>query len=258
MSFSQHAIHQGYQGQRIASPGRSDSEQKMNIGELERVVSVGLGSLLVAHAIKHPSIINGMLGLIGGAMTYRGATGHCPAYHALGVKPDSATAASHPLNRPIVVEKYTAIERTPDDIYAYIREAKNMAEFMPNVKSVEELSPGVWEWTAEGPGKAVFRWKSQLTDQIPGKRLAWETLPGSEMTSRGATELTPGSSERGTTVKFTMEYVPPMGLLGEAVGRITGHSPQAHAGRHLQLMKEILEAGEKATIKGQPRGRPRK
>jgi hypothetical protein len=56
-----------------------------NVGRTERWLSILGGAALVMRGMQRPSMMNALLGLGGVGLLYRGITGHCPAYEALGV-----------------------------------------------------------------------------------------------------------------------------------------------------------------------------
>jgi uncharacterized membrane protein len=52
-----------------------------------------------------------------------------------------------------------------------------------------------------------------------------------------------------------MEYNPPGGVVGALVARLFGESPEQEMDEDLGRLKQTLEAGEIATVTGQPSGR---
>jgi hypothetical protein len=52
-----------------------------------------------------------------------------------------------------------------------------------------------------------------------------------------------------------MEYNPPAGSLGAAFAKLFGREPGQQINTDLNRFKQIMEAGEIATVKGQPSGR---
>ncbi len=69
-----------------------------NVGNVERWVSAIAGGALALYALGRRSIPAAAGGLLGGALLYRGATGHCALYHALGIDTsgrDLASEADH-------------------------------------------------------------------------------------------------------------------------------------------------------------------
>ena len=63
------------------------------------------------------------------------------------------------------------------------------------------------------------------------------------------------TSGRGTEVCASVLYEPPAGRVGQLVLRLLGEEPRQTLSRHLHRLRQILEAGEIATIEGQPSGR---
>ena len=56
-----------------------------NVGSTERWISILGGAALVMRGMSRPSMAGALLGLGGVGLLYRGITGHCPAYEALGI-----------------------------------------------------------------------------------------------------------------------------------------------------------------------------
>ncbi len=52
-----------------------------------------------------------------------------------------------------------------------------------------------------------------------------------------------------------MRYAPPGGKAGVLISKLFMQSPQAQIESDLRKVKQLLEAGEIATIEGQPSGR---
>ena len=72
-----------------------------NVGGVERAVSAAAGGALVAYGVKQRGIGGTVVAIIGGAMLFRGATGHCPAYDAMNMKTTDGPAGrmKSPFNR---------------------------------------------------------------------------------------------------------------------------------------------------------------
>ncbi|MFO0867199.1 MAG: DUF2892 domain-containing protein [Gemmataceae bacterium] len=66
-----------------------------NVGKSEQSISLMGGALLAGLGLSRGSIL---LTLLGGAMAYRGMTGHCELYHMLGIN----TAEPAKLNQETV------------------------------------------------------------------------------------------------------------------------------------------------------------
>lgn len=87
------------------SPVRSSSRQiwpadmrqchRVNVGETERLASVMGGSVLTLLGLMRGGLTGSALAIGGGALVYRGVTGHCEAYHALGVDTTNPASDTH-------------------------------------------------------------------------------------------------------------------------------------------------------------------
>ena len=62
-----------------------EAPEARNVDPLEGAISVGAGVLFLVAALFPRSIKQLLMLSIGGGLLYRGMTGHCPAYKALGV-----------------------------------------------------------------------------------------------------------------------------------------------------------------------------
>ncbi len=56
-----------------------------NVGELEGALSMGMGVLFVIAALFPRSIKQLVMLSLGGSLLYRGMTGHCGVYQAMGI-----------------------------------------------------------------------------------------------------------------------------------------------------------------------------
>jgi uncharacterized membrane protein len=58
----------------------------VNVGQQERMLSLGVGSLLLLNSLLGPKRTRPLSMLVGGGLLYRGWTGHCAGYKALGIQ----------------------------------------------------------------------------------------------------------------------------------------------------------------------------
>jgi Protein of unknown function (DUF2892) len=70
--------------QRSQSCGHDSRE--VNVGEVERAVSLVVGAALAVRAIQRMDVANLALAAIGAGLIFRGASGHCGLYKALGMQ----------------------------------------------------------------------------------------------------------------------------------------------------------------------------
>jgi uncharacterized membrane protein len=55
-------------------------------------------------------------------------------------------------------------------------------------------------------------------------------------------------------VRVKLKYDPPTGKLGTAIAKLIGQSPEAQIKADMRRFKQIMEAGEIPSTKGQPHG----
>ena len=72
-----------------------------NVGSTERIASVIGGSLMTIYGITHAkSPVGAAIGLIGGALLFRGTTGYCPVNDAIGLNTAEKTAEPPVIDLP--------------------------------------------------------------------------------------------------------------------------------------------------------------
>jgi uncharacterized membrane protein len=233
---------------------------EVNVGPFERGASITLGTALLALALSHrraPGAIG--LGLLGGYLAWRGAGGHCALYGAL----DTGTAGDEEEERlsagahdDVSNEAAVTIARPPDEVYAFLRRLENAPRFMAFIQSVQPLDGRRSHWAARMPAGQALEWDAEVLEDRPGELIAWRSLPEFLVRHAGAVRFRPAPGGRGTEVRLEIEYEPPGAPLSRALARLFGSAAEYVAEEDLRRLKQILEAGEVATIRGQPQGSP--
>ena len=72
------------QEQELAAEQEQDNRLFFNVAADERVYSALAGGALTLLGLRRRSTFGAVLAVIGGSLIYRGATGHCSMYSALG------------------------------------------------------------------------------------------------------------------------------------------------------------------------------
>lgn len=155
--------------------------------------------------------------------------------------------------------QYTAkstftIETTPETAYQFWKDFENLPRFMRHLKSVRITGPRESEWVALGPLEQEIRWRAETTEDTENRRIAWRSLPGSQVANSGSVEFTPGKDGRGTWVTVELTYLPPAGAVGKAAATLLGKDPEFTVREDLRRFKALIEAGECPTTLGQPHG----
>lgn len=213
-----------------------------NLAKPERIASTVAGSLLVTAGLLLRSRPGILVGLLGGALILRGATGQCEVYRKLGIN----TARPHdkrgvPGNAGINIEATEHVQRPADELFRYWRRLENLPHFMDNVESVEESAEGVSHWKVKGPLNTKVEWDAEIVQEEPGKMVSWQSLPGATVANAGSVWFEPEGD--GTRVKVSLQFHPPAGNVGGTISKLLGVSPQQQVEDDLGRFKELMEAG---------------
>ena len=234
---------------------------EVNVGHFERGASVTLGAALIALALSRRRVPGALtFGLLGAYLSWRGATGHCALYEAL----DTGTSEDDEDQRLAAgghddasTEAAATIGRPPEEVYAFVRRLENAPRFMALVESVQPLDATRSRWVARTPAGQTLVWEAEVLEDRPGELIAWRSEPGALVHHAGAVRFQPAPGGRGTEVRLDIEYQPPGAPLGRAVARLFGSATEYLVEEDLRRLKQLLEAGETATTRGQPSAAPR-
>ncbi len=236
------------------SEEKSNGENKggVNVGKYERIASAVGGGALVGYALKSRSKTGVALGLLGAGLLYRGTTGQCEAYRALGVNTaDSGEAIAHDVH----IEKSITIGVSPNELYKFWRNFQNLPQFMEDLESVSSLDGNRSHWVAKGPGGVKVEWDAEIYNEREGEFIAWRSLPESDVTNAGSVHFEEAPGGRGTYLKVVLNYNPPGGKAAQLFAKLFGKEPGQLVESNLRRLKQLLEAGEIPTTEGQPSGR---
>jgi uncharacterized membrane protein len=244
--------------------GQQAQRKETNVADTERAVSVAAGSILALLGLSRGSL-PGLLGIaVGGALIYRGATGHCSMYQQLGINTAEEEqqgaqgeydAEEEISERGIHVEQAFLINKSPEELYQFWRNFENLPRIMTHLESVRVMDNNRSHWVAK-PARITGKveWDAEISADEPNSRIAWRSLPGSDIDTIGEIRFAKAMGDRGTEVHVSMEYVPPAGRMGHWFATLFGSSPRRLIREDLRNFKRIMEIGEILTINGQPHG----
>ena len=236
-----------------------DARNQINVATPERWLSVVAGSALAAYGLKRRSVGGFVLAGLGGALLWRGATGHCIVYESLGLstapEPGEGEQVSVPYGRGIRVEKSVTINATPAHLYSFWRNFENLPRFMDHLEQVRVIDSKRSHWVARGPIGIDAEWEAEIINEVPNELIGWRSVDDSRVDNAGSVHFNPATGGRGTEVKVVLRYDPPGGRVGAAFAKLFGESPSHQVQEDLRRLKQIIETGEIATTEGQPRGR---
>ena len=194
---------------------------------------LGAGAL-VAYGLTRRSKSGTALAAAGGVLAYKGLNPGLPGNFQ--------------------VKSRFRINATADQAYALWRDLAGLPRFMTNIKSVRVIDEKRSEWTLRGPESIPVKWTAELTNDQPGKRIAWQTTPDSMIQTTGSVSFTPDPLGRGIFVETESRLSIPSGPLARTALSIMGKHPQAIAKEDLRHFKALLETGEIPTTLAQSHG----
>jgi uncharacterized membrane protein len=146
------------------------------------------------------------------------------------------------------------VNASPEQAYQLWRNFEGLPRFMVHLKTVRELGGSRSEWVALGPGQREIRWNAETTEDTPNQRIAWRSLPGSDVQTSGSVDFRPDPQGRGTFVSANVQYGIPGGPLASGLAAFFGKSPEFVVREDLRRFKQLLETGEVPTTRGQTHG----
>jgi uncharacterized membrane protein len=221
-----------------------------NVSAAERWASAIGGGAMLALGLRKGGRAGTALGLTGGALALIGASGYCPLY--------AATSVDTTAEEGLEVDRSITINRPANELYRFWRKLETLPTVMDHLESVEALDETRSRWIAKAPAGRTVEWRAEIIDDEPNQRIAWRSLPGSDVQSEGAVTFERAPGKRGTVVRVVLRYVPPAGIEGAAIAKLFGEEPGIQLEQDLHRFKQLMEAGEVPTTTGQPHGRSRK
>jgi len=234
---------------------------EVNVGSAERSASVAAGAILAVLGISRRSVPGALIAGLGGMMIYRGATGHCHLYDAMGI--DTAAEEERQLSeeeiaaKGIHVEQALLINRSPEDLYSFWRDFSNLPRFMTHLERVDVQEGGRrshWVARITKIAGGHLEWNAEITREDLNSAIAWRSLPGSDIDTTGEITFHPALGDRGTEVHVYMNFVPPAGGLARMFPSLFTKGTRRMIRGDLRRFKALMEVGEIPTVEGQPMG----
>jgi uncharacterized membrane protein len=184
-------------------------------------------------------------------------TTHDDAPLSAAKKPDPAAvlADAEPAGGPqsgavsanVLIGRSVTINRPREELYAFWRDFANLPRFMHNVHRVTIRDLEHSHWVIEAPAGNTVEWDAEITEDEPGRRIAWRSLEGASVRNSGEVEFLDSPDDRGAVVRVTLTYDPPAGAVGKLIARLFQKEPKVQARQDLRRFKQLMETGEVAT-----------
>lgn len=223
----------------------------MNVHETERVLSVAAGAACCVWALDRPPL-SALAGFaLGGGLLYRGLTGHCSMYQAMGVSTNERRAGRRlqngvPAQQGERVEVEVVIDAPPKQVYEAWRNLRNLPSILKHVSSVTELDEKRSRWTLNTPIGVELKWVAEIINEEPNRLIAWESLPGGSMSTAGAVHFDAVAEGKGTRLTLNMKYDPQGGKVGMWVAQTLGADLHSQLEQDLREFKQRMERAKAA------------
>jgi len=210
----------------------------------ERILYAAGGGALALVGLARRDIAGLGLAVLGGGLAYRSLTGEWPLAGKPGIDADYS----------VRVDTAVTINRPASEIYSLWRDFTNLPRFMSHLESVTVQNGNRSHWVAKAPLGQTVEWDAEIINEEPDRLIAWRSVGDAAVESAGSVRFEPAPGDRGTEVRVKIEYMPPGGVAGALVARISNEEPNQQVKDDLRRLKQILETGEVATTEQQPRG----
>jgi uncharacterized membrane protein len=214
-----------------------------NVGTVERIGSVLAGGSMMLYGFSRHTLTGNCLGLAGGALFWRGLTGWCQFYDALGISSaERAPQASLSPGEGFRVEETVIVGKPAHEVYRFWRQFSNLPQVFAHLKEVHETGASYSHWVARGPFDMDIEWDAEIITDRPGEIISWRSLEGADVATAGSVRFKPLASDAETEVRVVLRYSPPAGRIGAIVAQWFNALPEADIATDLQSLRTALES----------------
>ena len=167
---------------------------------------------------------------------------------------DDETTTTPEHDKPMHVRRAITVRRDRDELYAIWRDFDRFGEFMAHVEEVRSIGAGRSHWKARGPLGMTAEWEAEITEDVPGERISWRSLPGSKVHNEGTVSFVEAPADQGTEIHLELHYEIPGGTVGATLAKLFGEEPAVQVKDDLRRFKQIVETGEIVRSDGSPEG----
>ncbi len=214
---------------------------------------------LLGPALTSPRRPRGLKAVRRGASSGQSRTATATAAVALITAVDVYAAASRSRRSgrewPVSLTGAVTVTVPQREAYDRWRQFDGLPAFMAHLDDVAVTGPRTSHWRATAPFGRTVEWDAQITDDVPGERIAWRSLDDSKIRTEGDVQFKPAPDERDTEVHVTLRYAVPGGRQGQALARYFGEDPRQQLDDDLRRFKQVLETGEVIRSEGAPGGK---
>jgi uncharacterized membrane protein len=157
---------------------------------------------------------------------------------ALRGLPPRAARPSRVVVEGIAERRTVLVDRPRREVYHQLQHLERLPKFLDHLSSVTVEDARITRWTV-GDGDVAISWLVQVVEALPGERIAWESLPGSDLIADGSLAFTDGD-RGGTIVDLALRYALAPGVVvtdTRLLDRLNGR----RLASNLRLLRELIE-----------------
>ena len=98
---------------------------RVNVGNAERQISLAAGAVAAVFGVARRDVPGLLLAALGAGLVYRGASGHCSVYDALGIDSRNTDGGEDRPQSVQVVESFL-VDKPVDELYTFWRDLENL------------------------------------------------------------------------------------------------------------------------------------
>ncbi len=125
-----------------------------------------------------------------------------------------------------VIGKTVTINRPRAELYRFWRNFGNLADFMKNIVSVEEIEAGRMRWIIKAPLGTNVMVETRIVDDRPDSLIAWRSADGSQIATERKVTFRDAPAGRDAEVEAIIAYRPPAGEIGRLVASLFSREPR--------------------------------
>jgi uncharacterized membrane protein len=243
-----------------ANADRNSRFSQKRLMQTERWLSIFGGGILTAYGLWRFDWFGALLSVIGGSLMYRGATRRFLLSNQ-SMSPSHATNVTPiPDGKGIRIQRSLTINRAPDEVYTFWSDVENAPLYVPNVISASKTGERTAHWVAHKKKHAQksIEWDTEVLEDHPGALIAWRASGHPLGATAGKVQFRYATGRRGTVVTLALDFVKPDVLYNSVISKVSAPLAEHETLEILRRFKEMMEAGEIPTLKGQPTGFGRK
>lgn len=220
-----------------------NARSQPNISETERSLSIAAGGALALIGLSRHSIGGLCTAAIGGGLLYRGISGRCHVYDALGISTlEPAAQASLAPGEGFKIEQSIHVRRPADELYRYWRNLSHLPRIFSHIKSVEQTDLLNSHWVGSAPFGSDVEWDAMVIEDKPGELISWRSRDGGDLSAAGSVHFQESAQAGETEVRVVLRYSPPGGRIGAAIAKWFDESPEQQIAAGLQEFKSMMES----------------